>query len=302
MSSETASDSWNVSERIEDVGLQRIGLYAVLGAIVAFYLAPIETGLVTSVKSKPLSSPPFLPPGPAGFTLSEWSQAFAQLQSGLVNSILLTVPATILSAFVGSMAAYGLTNVDWKGKTPIIALLIAGIFIPYQAVLIPLSKFWASIVPLRTWLAPFWLLPGLTEAHGDLLALIISHVAYGIPICFLLFRTYYKDLSGEMIEAARLDGASTARIYRRVVLPLSVPMFAVTLIYQFTQIWNDLLFALIVIGPSETAPVTVPLATLGNSLSDIGFGIRMAGAFIAAGPTILVYIFFGDKFAEGVAS
>ncbi|WP_435358947.1 carbohydrate ABC transporter permease [Haloarchaeobius sp. DFWS5] len=284
------------------IGTSRLLLYGSLAAMTVFYLMPIEIGLVTSLKSNPLASAPFLPPTPDGFTLGEWERAFSALQSGLVNSVLLTVPATILSALIGSMAAYGLTNVEWDGKTPILALFIAGIFIPYQAVLIPLSKFWASYVPLRVWLEPFWLLPGLTEAHGDLVALIISHVAYGIPICVLLFRTFYKNLSGEMIEAARLDGASTARIYRRVVLPLSGPMFAVTLIYQFTQVWNDLLFALIVIGPSGTAPVTVPLATLGNSLSEVGFGIRMAGAFITALPTILVYIFFGDQFAEGVAT
>ena len=280
----------------------RIGLYAVLVGLVMFYLAPIETGLVTSIKTDPLGTAPYLPPTLDGLTFEKWTRAFEALAGGIVNSLLLAIPATVGSALLGSMAAYGLTNADWRWQMPVLVAFVTGIFIPYQAVLIPLSKFWAVYVPLTTWLEPFWALPFLEPYHGDLLALIISHIAYGIPICVLLFRTYYKDISTEMVEAARLDGASTARIYRRIILPLSTPMFAVTLIYQFTQIWNDLLFALVVMGPGDGAPVTVPLARLGASLSDIGFGIRMAGAFIAAFPTLLVYITFGDKFAKGVAT
>lgn len=281
---------------------QRLLLYCVLVALIGFYLLPIETGLMTSIKTNPLSTAPFLPPGPDGFTLDKWGTAFSQLASGLVNSLVLAVPATVLSALLGSMAAYGLTTLNWRGQIPILALFIAGIFIPYQAVLIPLSRFWAVYVPLDELLAIVWGLPMLEPYHGDLLALIISHVAYGIPMTTLLFRTYYRNFSKEMIEAAHLGGATPARIYWRIMLPLSTPMFAVTLIYQFTQVWNDLLFALVVVGPGGGAPVTVPLSQLGASLSEIGFGVRMAGAFIAALPTILVYIMFGEQFAKGVAT
>ncbi len=284
------------------IGTQRLLLYGMLVALAGFYLLPIETGLMTSIKTNPLSTAPFLPPGPDGLTLDKWNTAFSQLSTGLINSIVLAVPATVFSALFGSMAAYGLTTLNWRGQLPILVLFIAGIFIPYQAVLIPLSKFWAVYVPLDELLAALWGLPLLEPYHGDLLALIISHVAYGIPITTLLFRTYYRNFSEEMIAAAQLDGATPARIYWRIMLPLSVPMFAVTLIYQFTQVWNDLLFALVVMGPSEGAPVTVPLSQLGASLSEIGFGVRMAGAFIAALPTIIVYIIFGEQFAKGVAT
>lgn len=281
---------------------RRLLLYGVLVALIGFYLLPIETGLMTSLKSDPLSTAPFLPPGPDGFTLEKWGSAFSQLATGLGNSLVLAVPATVLSALLGSTAAYGLTTLDWRGQIPILVLFVAGIFIPYQAVLIPLSKFWAVYLPLDELLDVLWGLPMLEPYHGDLLALIISHVAYGIPITTLLFRTYYRNFSDEMIEAARLDGATPIRIYWRIILPLSVPMFAVTLIYQFTQVWNDLLFALVVMGPGGGAPVTVPLSQLGASLSEIGFGVRMAGAFIAALPTIVVYILFGEQFAKGVAT
>ncbi|GGM73679.1 glucose/mannose transport system permease protein [Halarchaeum rubridurum] len=273
-------------------------LYAVLVLLVVFYLLPLWTGLVTSIKADVLATAPFLPPAPAGFTSVHWTRAVNALAGGLVNSLILAIPATILSALLGSMAAYGLTTLDWRYQVPILMLFIAGIFIPYQAVLIPLSKFWASVVPVSDLVGYV----GLAGWVGDLVGLILSHVAYGIPICTLLFRTYYKDFNEEMIEAARLDGATTHTIYRRIILPLSVPMFAVTLIYQFTQVWNDLLFALVLVGPGAGAPVTVPLSQLGASLSEVGFGIRMAGAFVAALPTIIVYVLFGDQFAEGVST
>ncbi|MFC3476516.1 carbohydrate ABC transporter permease [Halobacterium litoreum] len=289
----------STSDRID---LQRVGLYGVLGALVVFYLAPIETGLVTSLKSNPLDTAPFLPPGPGGFTLSEWTAAFSALQSGLVNSLILAIPATILSALLGSMAAYGLTTLNWRGQVGVFALFIAGIFIPYQAVLLPVSRFWAKYVPLSELLAPLWLLPVLEPYHGELIALIVTHVAYGIPICTLLFRTYYRDFSTEMVEAAKLDGATAYTLYRRVILPLSVPMFAVTLIYQFTQVWNDLLFALVIMGPGQGAPVTVGLTNIGSSMTSVGFAVKMAGAFIAALPTMIVYVIFGEQFAEGVAT
>jgi glucose/mannose transport system permease protein len=291
-----ATDSSDTSvfdvSNLSEMGYSRVLLYATVFALVVLYLIPIETGLVTSLKSSPLGSLPYLPPAPSGFSLVHWNNAFNQLVSGLINSFILAIPATVLSAFIGSVAAYGLTNLSWRRKTLILTLFIAGIFIPYQAVLIPLSKFWAVYFPIHKQFG----------TYGQLLELIISHVAYGIPITVLLFRTYYKDIPTEMLEAAELDGASAFGIYRRIILPLSGPMFAVTLIYQFTQVWNDLLFALVVMGPGPGAPVTIPLAQLGASLSNVGFGIRMAGAFIAAFPTLLVYVMFGDQFAEGVAT
>jgi len=288
---------------LNDLGYRRILLYVVLGGLVAFYLLPIEAGFVTAFKTQNAFATvaPYLPPPPAGFTMAKWARAFDILSKGLANSLLLAIPATVLSGVLGSMAAYGLTTVDWRGQLAVYVLFLVGIFIPYQAVLVPLSQFWSLVLPLTKVLAPVWAVTGIPAHYGNLLQLILSHVAYGIPICTLLFRAHYKDISEEMIEAARLDGASVSRIYRRIILPLSIPMFAVVFIYQFTQIYNDLLFALIIL-PSSTAPsavVTLLLAKLGSGIVT-DFSIRMAGAFLAAIPTLLVYVFFGEQFAEGV--
>jgi glucose/mannose transport system permease protein len=132
----------------------------------------------------------------------------------------------------------------------------------------------------------------------------ITHVVYGIPICMLLFRGYYVSLSDELVEAAKIDGASITSIYRRIVLPLSKPMIGVVFIYQFTMIWNEFLFSLTLIGSSNSpaATVTLVLSGLGSDLSGVDFGLRMAGAFVAALPTLIIYVLFAEQFAEGLAS
>ena len=284
-----------------------VGLYVALLFAVTFYLVPIESGLVTSFKTGTaiIETAPFAPSGPSGFTFAKWQTAIDALLRGMGNSLLYAVPATVISASVGSVTAYGLTIPTWKKsyKAVVLMLIIAGIFIPYQAVLVPLTQFWSQWAQLTELLSFVWAL-GVPNDYVGIIELVITHVAYGIPICTLLFRTYYKTMSDEMIESARLDGATLRRVYRRIVLPLSGPMFAVVLIYQFTQIWNDLLFTLVIVSTesSPAAPVVLILAGLGTSMEGQDFALRMAGAFFAAMPTLAVYILFGEEFAEGVAA
>ena len=308
MSQPTATDEQ--TESTFSYPVRRIALYLVLVGMTVFYLIPIETGVMTAFTDPATYSGqyPYLPPleplvpGTGELSLQPWQSAFDILGQGLVNSAILVIPATILSGLLGSMAAYGLTTIHWRGQIAVYMLFVAGIFIPYQAVLVPLTQFWYNVVPLRAAFEPLAVLPLVQDYHWKLVALIITHTAYGLPICTLLFRAHYKKLSDEMIEAARLDGASVARIYRRIILPLSVPMFAVVFIYQFTQIWNDLLFALTIVQFGDAAVVTQDLVGLGVSQSGTNFPLRMAGALVAALPTLLVYVLFGEKFAKGVAA
>jgi glucose/mannose transport system permease protein len=278
---------------LDRMTVEDVGLYVVLIFAAAFYLVPIESGLVTSFKTGTaiIETAPFAPPGPSGFTFEKWRTAIDALLRGMGNSLLYAVPATVISASVGSITAYGLTIPTWKQsyKALVLMLIIAGIFIPYQAVLVPLTQFWSQWVQLDELLSFVWTL-GISNDYAGIVELVITHVAYGIPICTLLFRTYYKTMSDEMIESARLDGATLRRVYRRIVLPLSGPMFAVVLIYQFTQIWNDLLFTLVIVSTesSPAAPVVLILAGLGTSLEGQDFALRMAGAFFAALQTLEV--------------
>jgi glucose/mannose transport system permease protein len=285
----------------------RLGLYVALLGIVAFYLAPIEAGLVTSLTTRTgvIETLPMSPPIYGEFSTASWIAAFDTLSRGLLNSALYAVPATVISAFIGSLAAYGLTQANWKRryKATFLALFVAGIFIPYQAVLVPVTRFWSNYAQIEGLLTPLWLL-GVDRDYTDLVELMITSIAYGIPICTILFRSYYKNMNIEMIEAARLDGASLRRIYRRIVLPLSTPMFAVVLIYQFTQIWNDLLFALVLVQStsSDAAPAVLILSGLGVSQEGMNFSLQMAGALITALPTIAVYVMFSEEFSEGLAT
>ncbi|MFD1570965.1 carbohydrate ABC transporter permease [Halorubrum laminariae] len=274
----------------------RVALYTVLLALVAFYLAPLESGFMTAFKTPDgfRTTTPFAPPPAGEFTISAWGTAFERLSTGLLNSALMAVPATVLSALFGSLAAYGLTNLSWRGQLGVLVLFVAGVFIPYQAVLVPLTQFWSFVdiggrIPLA-----------IVADNEGLINLSITHVAYGIPICTVLFRSYYATIDDEMLEAARLDGASAATIYRRIILPLSIPIFAVTLIYQFTQIWNDLLFAIVLVSNPSNQVVTVALNQLQGSFVQ-QFNLQMAGAFVAALPTLVVYVLFGEQFAKGVA-
>jgi len=309
------------SDRLRTLPVRTAGYYLLLLGLVVFYLLPMETGFMTSLKTSVgiRESLPFLLPGTdVSFQIpfveidvdtmveqttdEKWREAYDTLSRGMVNSMLFTIPSTLLCAIFGSMAAYGLTLVKWRGQVLVLALFIAGIFIPYQAVIIPLTELY-GIIDFQYRLGAIWALPLLDpERHPTILELIITHTAYGIPICTVLFRAQYQTMSWEMIEAARLDGAGLWRIYRRIVLPLSIPMFSVVFIFQFTQIWNEFLFSVTLIRSSvdEAASVTLILGQLGQAIEGTDFPLRMAGAFVAAAPTIVVYILFTDKFAEGV--
>ena len=300
----TATTRARIAQWIESASIRTVTLYITFFGLVVLYLLPLAVAVVTSFKTDfaVLHTLPVVPPKIVELTITNWLKAFNLLKNGLINSLTLTIPVAIISATMGSMTAYGLTQINWRGQVAVLMLLIAAVFLPTQAAAVPLSKFWAIYVPLDQMLTPLWRLPLLEPYHGDLLALIITDIAFGIPICTILFRAYYKGISNDMIEAATVDGASWFSIYRRIILPLSGPMFAVTLIYQFTQTWNSFLFPLIIMYSANhpAAPVTLSLAGIGASLGGIDYGLRMAGSLLTALPTIIVFLLFGERFAEGV--
>jgi len=308
MSKPTTSRGESIARILPALDYKKIGLSLLIMFFFAFFISPIWTGFVTAFKTTAsvTATTPFVPPGPEGFTLDKWITAAEYLSTGLANSFMMTLPATILCVALGSMAAYGITLVDWNRRLrfAVLLLFLFGIFIPYQAVLVPLSDFWINIFQVDTTMAFLGDIPFFTERHSRLFAVTVTHVVYGIPICLLLFRGYYVALSDELVEAAKIDGASVTSIYRDIVLPLSKPMIGVVFIYQFTMIWNEFLFSLTLIGSSSSpaATVTLVLSGLGSDLTGVDFGLRMAGALVAALPTIIIYVLFAEQFAEGLAS
>ncbi|WP_254764529.1 carbohydrate ABC transporter permease [Natrinema marinum] len=305
MSRSTTDSNFDVASLVEDINLRRVGQYTLVVIFLGFFLVPLETGIMTALKTNEAvaRSLPFAPPIGDGFTLENLQYAFSQLSRSFVNSLLMAIPATILNVLLASMAAYGLTMVNWRGQLAVLSLFLVGVFVPYQAVLVPLARFWNNLFPLARMLEPLFAAAPLFQSHhSELVPLIITHVAYGIPICTILFRSYYKSLPNSLVEAAKIDGASITKIYRRIVLPISKPMFAVVFIYQFTQIYNEFLFSFTLITGANhpAAPVTLILPAIGASTSGVDFGIRMSAAFLAALPTIILYVAFAEQFAEGL--
>ena len=260
----------------------RVLLYVALLILAAFYLMPVFAIVAASIKSFAEASQSTLWELPKSPTLNAYTRAFTQLAPNFLNSVFLAVPATLLSAFLGSMNGYVLAKWKFRGANLLFTLLLFGMFIPYQSVLIPLVKFLEVI-----------------HLYGGIPGLILAHVVYGIPICTLIFRNYYAGIPNELVEAGRIDGASVLGVYRYILFPISVPGFVVVMIWQFTSIWNEFLFAVVLIADVTQRPLTVALQNLAGSFL-VDYPLQMAGALLAALPTLLVYILLGRYFLRGL--
>lgn len=256
-------------------------LYLPLIVMAAFYLVPMYVMLTTGFKPFDEVSLKTMWALPTRFSLDNFREAWTALYPNIWNSIKLVVPAAILSSLLGSANGFVLSKWKFPGADFIFPVLLFGMFIPYQSVLIPLVEFMRFI--------------GL---YGTIWGLMLTHIIYGIPITTLIFRNYYATLPGELTEAARIDGAGMLKAYRYIMLPLSAPVFVVALIWQFTSAWNDFLFA-VVLTSNETWPITVALNNLAGS-QIIQWNVQMAASFLAAVPTLLVYIFLGRYFIRGL--
>lgn len=246
------------------------------------FLIPVYMLLVTGFKPFSQVSLSSMWSFPAQFSLDGFSEALAKLSPNLVNSFVLVIPATLISAFIGSVNGYVLSKWKFRGANLLFPLMLFGMFIPYQSILIPLVQFLGSI--------------GL---YGNIGGLIAVNVIYGIPITTLIFRNYYAEVPTEMLEAAGIDGAGFFGIYRHIVLPVSAPAFVVVVIWQFTQIWNEFMFAVSIVTAADKVPITVALQNLSGA-QVVEWNVQMAGAFLAALPTLLVYIILGRYFIRGL--
>jgi len=256
--------------------------YVTLILLAVFYLLPIYMILLTGVKPfnevdvKTMWNLPT-----TGLSFENFIAGYKQLAPNLNNSLLMVIPEALLSALLGSFNGYLLSKWKFRGSNLIFSLILFGMFIPYQSILIPLVKFMQYI-----------------KLYGDLPGLILVHTIYGIPITTLIFRNYYAGISSEIIEAGRIDGTGLLGAYRYIMLPLSAPSFAVVIIWQFTQAWNEFLFAVILTNQAHW-PVTVALNNLAGSQL-VQWNVLMAATFLAALPTLLVYIFLGRFFLRGL--
>ena len=247
-------------------------------------LIPVYVLFVTSFKSGAAATASQAWSLPAEWTTENWKLAWTSLSPALWRTVQMVIPSAIIAAFLGSMNGFVLSRWKFPGANLVFTLILFGMFIPYQAVIIPLNQVLLAL-----------------HVPSGVPSLILLHVIYGIPITTLIFRNYYESIPEELIEAARMDGAGMLRTYRSVVLPISIPSFVVVLIWQFTSAWNDFLFA-VFFSDATTGPVTLALNNLANGAQLQNYGASMAGALLASLPTLVVYILLGRYFVSGLMS
>lgn len=274
--------------------LHRFLLLGALAVFAALFLAPLYVMVVTSLKDMDQIRAGGLLDLPATPSLAAWAKAWSSACTGtdcgglkpfFMNSIVMVVPAVLISTVLGALNGYVLSKWRFRGSELVFGLMLFGVFMPMQVVLLPMSQ-------VLGWL-------GLSTS---IWGLVLVHVLAGLPSTTLFFRNYYVGLPDELVKAAMIDGAGFWRIFWRIVLPLSTPILVVTLIWQFTQIWNDFLYGVVFTG-AEAKPVTVGLNNLANTTANVKeYNVDMAAAMIAALPTLAVYIIAGKYFVRGLTA
>ncbi len=279
----SAQDMKSDAKRTTKRRINRTLKYAILIIFVIIVLLPAYVLFITSFKGTADADPSRAWYLPQVWETGGWAKAWTTLAPSLGRTVMLVVPSAIISSFLGSINGYVLSTWKVPGANIVFTLILFGMFIPYQAVMIPLTQLVSDI--------------GVPQGIPSLMLL---HIVYGIPICTLIFRNYYASVPDELIEAARMDGAGILRTYGSVILPVSAPGFVVVLIWQFTSAWNDYLFAAF-FSSGRNGPVTIALSFLaGGQLTD--YAASMAGALIASVPTLIVYILLGKYFVGGLMS
>jgi len=275
-----------------NIKASRIFIYLILIIFAIYYLLPLYVMLVNSLKPLEEIRGGGMLNLPIVWSLDSWRSAWSSAQIGVDpsglrpyfwNSISMVVPAVLLSTILGSLNGYVLTKWQFKGHGIVFGLLLLSCFIPFQIVLIPMAK-----------------LLGVFGLAGTTAGLVLVHLVYGVGFTTLFFRNYYSAFPTEIIKAAQIDGAGFFRIFWRILLPSSGPIIVVTVIWQFTNIWNDFLFGAS-FADFDSVPMTVALNNLVNSSTGVKeYNVHFAGAILAALPTLVVYIVSGRYFVRGL--
>jgi glucose/mannose transport system permease protein len=269
--------SWHLPKTVGGWIVLAICAVATLGMLVPVYV------IIATALSGSHGAPNFFLAFPDAPSLDAFKGAWTKLHGSLTNSLQITIPAAVISCLLGSLNGYLLSKFPFRGSNALFTVLLVGMFIPFQAVIIPVFQFL-----------------NMLHLQGSLIGLILVHIIYGIPITTLIFRNYYEGIPSAIIEAASIDGAGIWTTFTRVMLPLSVPGFVVAGIFQCTNIWNDFLFGFILASPAAW-PATVTLNNLIGTTT-VDYSELMAGAVLVAAPTVLLYLVLGKFFVSGLTA
>ncbi len=274
--------------------LSRVVLYGALLIAALFFLAPLYVMLVTSFKDAEQIRSGNLLSLPTSLNFESWMLAWSSACTGtdcrglkpfFINSVMITVPAVLISTMWGAVNGYVLSLWKFRGSELLFGFMMFGLFMPFQVVLLPMSQ-------VLGWM-------GISSSIGGL---VLVHCLAGLAGTTLFFRNYYTAIPKELVNAARMDGAGFWKIFFRIIIPMSTPIVMVTLIWQFTNIWNDFLFGVAFSG-ADSKPITVGLNNMANTTSSVkSYNVDMAAAVIAGLPTMLVYMLAGQYFVKGLTA
>ena len=274
--------------------LPRMLIYSILLIAALLFLAPLYVMLATSFKDAAQIRSGNLLSWPNSLNFESWQLAWSSACTGVdcrglkpyfINSVIMAVPAVLISTAWGAINGYVLSLWKFTGSEVLFGFMLFGVFMPFQVVLLPMSQVLGFL--------------GLSSSLGGL---ILVHCVAGLAGTTLFFRNYYTAIPKELVNAARIDGAGFWRIFFRIVIPMSTPILMVTLIWQFTNIWNDFLFGVAFSG-ADSKPITVGLNNMANTSSSVkSYNVDMAAAVIAGLPTMLVYVLAGQYFVKGLTA
>jgi glucose/mannose transport system permease protein len=272
--------------------LGRIGVYAFLTVFAIIYLLPLFVVIANSFRELPEITRNGLIAFPRSFSFKAWPVAWGHfcvagacegVHRNFYNSLMMTIPATIISSLLGALNGYVLSKWRFRGSELLFACMTLGVFMPGQIALMP----WAFVL-------------GHLHLSNTIQGLILVHCVQGLSFTTLFCRNYYVSIPDDLVKAARIDGAGFWRIFFKIILPLSPPILIVTVIWQFTGIWNEYLFG-VVFTDGNQQPITAALVALATSqMNAHAYDVTGAAVLIGALPPLLIYFFGGKYFVRGL--
>lgn len=272
--------------------VNRVIIYSLLGIFALIYMVPLAVVIMNSFRPLEEIMRDGLINFPRSIHFGAWSEAWSSycingtcegMKRNFYNSLYMTIPATLISTILGALNGYILSKWRFKGSEVLFTCMLFGVFVPGQLALLP----WAFLL-------------GQLGLQNSVTGLALVHIIQGISFTTLFCRNFYVSIPDDLIKAARIDGAGFWRIFRKIVLPISPPILIVTVIWQFTGIWNEFLFGVVLTSGKEQ-PVTAALVAMAaNTTSVRNYDVMSAGVLIGALPPLLIYFLGGKYFVRGL--
>ena len=270
-------------------------VHLALIAIAVIWLVPTVGLLITSFRPRPdiASSGWWETFGNLNFTLDNYQNVLTNqgMKSSFLNSFFISVPSTLIPLAVGALAAFAFSWIRFPFRDTIFLIIVALMVVPAQMILVPVLTMFQDLGNTFT---------GRKDLFtGSFLGIWIVHTTFALPFAIFLLRNFFITLPRDLIEAARVDGASNLHIFAKVVLPLSVPVLASFAIFQFLWVWNDLLMALIFVQEPDNRPLTLRISEV-QSTYGVEWHLLSAGAFVLMAVPLAVFFSLQRYFVQGL--